>query len=108
MERGYEAVGFLHLRHVLAALRSPDASKPLLIILELFNLPVHGKELEALASCGIPTVVLGGAVVLNEEIVQKHRWAALMKRPFTLGDVADLVKKITPVPNPSPPSEPSS
>ena len=95
IERGFEAVGYMELSHALAALRHPNVLKPSLIVLELFGLSFGRDELEALVRFEVPTVLLGGAMQLSRPFIGELEWAAVMKRPFTVGDVADLVERIS-------------
>jgi len=90
----FEAVGFIELAHALVALHHPFYAKPHLIVLELRELSSSPNELDALAHVGIPIIALGGAVELNEEWVKQFEWAAVLRRPFTIGNVADMVEEL--------------
>jgi hypothetical protein len=92
IERGFEAVGFIELAHALAAFHHPYSAKPGLIVLELQGLSHKHDELDALAQIAIPIIALGGAVELNAEWVKQFKWAAVLQRPFTIGNVADVVE----------------
>jgi AmiR/NasT family two-component response regulator len=94
IERGFEAVGFIELAHALAALHHPYYTKPCLIVLELRGLSHKHDELHALAQIAIPIIALGGAVELNAEWAKQFEWAAVLQRPFTIGNVADLVEEL--------------
>jgi hypothetical protein len=94
IERGIEAIGSIELSKVIAALNDPNYLKPRLIILELCDLSYTRGELDALARAGIPMIALGGAVELNEELVRNFKWATMMRRPFTIGTVADVIGEI--------------
>jgi NAD(P)-dependent dehydrogenase (short-subunit alcohol dehydrogenase family) len=52
------------------------------------------EEVERLIRYAIPVVILAGAVELNGEWVKEHEWAAVMRRPFTIGAVADKVERL--------------
>lgn len=93
-ERGFNAVGFMDLSQALTGLTDRNDRRPQVIVSELFDLSLTEKELGLLADTGIPVVVLGGAVELNEELVRKHKWAAVIQRPFTIGRVADVVAEV--------------
>jgi hypothetical protein len=94
MERGFDAMGFIELPQAIAAINDSNNHKPRLIVLELHDLSFTQHELGTLAHTGIPTIALGGAVELNEEWVRNFKWAAVMRRPFTIGKVADLVEEL--------------
>ena len=94
IERGFEAVGFIELAHALAALHHPYSAKPCLIVLELRGLSHKHDELDTLAHVAIPIIALGGAVELNAEWVKQFKWAAVLQRPFTIGNVADVVEEL--------------
>ena len=93
-ERGFDAVGFMDLSQALIGLIDPNYRNPQAIVLELFDLFLTEKELGHLADTGIPVVVLGGAVELNEDLVREYKWAAVIQRPFTIGRVADVVVEV--------------
>jgi len=94
IERGYDGVGFVNVAHALAAMGHPGMAKPCIIVLELRGLTQKRGELEGLIRYGVPIILLGGAVELNEGLVKEHEWAAVMRRPFTLGAVVDKVEKL--------------
>ena len=95
LERGCDAIGFVTLSQALAALHHPGTLRPRAIVLELRGPPpARSEELSALARTGIPTIILGGAIELNEKSVGEFGWAAVIKRPFTIGTVADVVEDI--------------
>jgi hypothetical protein len=41
-----------------------------------------------------PVVVLGGAQELSDPLVQEFTFAAILKRPVTLGKIADVIDNI--------------
>ena len=94
IERGFEAIGYIALSHALAALFHPDIVKPDIVVLELREQVLKRDELEALTRKGIPTIVLGGAMELNEKLVNEFEWAASICRPFTIGAVADVIEEL--------------
>ena len=94
IERGFDAIGFIELADALAAILRSEYERPRLIVLELRGLPLKSNELYALERLTIPTIALGGAVELAEKLVKEFKWAAVMPRPFTLGDVADMVENL--------------
>jgi hypothetical protein len=56
--------------------------------------------LDALAGLGIPVVVLGGAMEMNAPLVSEFEWAAVMRLPSTIGQVADVVDDVLGKPGP--------
>lgn len=92
--RGFDAVGFLDLSQALTGLTDPNYRRPQIIVLELHGLSLRQEDLGTLARVGIPTIALGGAVELNEEVVREFKWAAVIQRPFTIGRVADVVEEL--------------
>jgi hypothetical protein len=94
IERGFEAVGFTELADGLMALQDPHSVKPQIIVLELFGLSPGRDELYALTRTGISIIILGGATELNEPLIRKFKWAAVIRRPFTIGKVADVAEEL--------------
>ncbi len=94
LERGYEAVGFLRLADALERLRTvPTRDRPRAVVLELRGQEAGREALEELARSGAPVILLGGEVELSEPSLRSFEWAATLRRPITLGSVADLVEK---------------
>jgi hypothetical protein len=96
IERGFEAIGFIELADALAVLLHPAYAQPHLIILELRDQSIGRDELNILAGLPVPIIALGGAVELNAEWVKQFHWAAVLQRPFTIGQIADLVATLAP------------
>jgi len=96
IERGFDAVGFVDLEQALTALYHPYYVKPQMIVLDLFQLRGRQHGIPALMRFAVPTVVLGGAVELNEERVKKFDWVAVIQRPVTIGGIADMVEDRNP------------
>jgi DNA-binding NtrC family response regulator len=94
LENGLDVVGFVSPEDALAALEAAITPGPNLIVVELKGLGAGGDEgLTRLASTGLPIMVLGGAVELNREAVRMGEWSAILKRPFTLGQVVQAVNE---------------
>lgn len=94
IERGFEAIGFISIAHALAAYRYPYIEKPHFIVLELFELTLKRNELETLVHTGVPIIFLGGTIELNERLIREYTWAAVIRRPFTIVTVVDVVEKL--------------
>jgi hypothetical protein len=100
IERGYDAVGFVDIS---AALRNLF-QKPDIIVLELRGQALPAGSLEALTATGVPIVLLGGAGELEDPLLRRFQWAATFRRPVRLGDVADLIQRISPLSEPPQPN----
>jgi hypothetical protein len=97
IERGYDPYGFITIRDALDSLsKLPPAPKPELIVLELRGQQLTAQLIEAVRDLRIPTIVLCGVAELNEPLVQAEQWQVVLKRPVTLGKVADAVENIIP------------
>jgi hypothetical protein len=92
MERGFEAVGFEGMAQVLSALRHNLYERPFVIVIDLRHLTFQPKERDALTRIPAMKILLGGTVELDEAWVKEADWALVMKRPFTIGEVADAVE----------------
>ena len=93
IERGFDAIGFVELTETVAALNDPEYVTPRLVILELQGQSITKGDLDTLTRIGIPTVALGGAAELNQPLVKEFKWEAVIRRPFTIGEIADVVEK---------------
>ena len=97
IERGFNPYGFITIRHALNSLsRRPAPPKPQLVILELREQNLAPELIEAVRNLGIPTIVLGGSLEFNEPVIQQHKWEAVLKRPVSLGKIADVVETMIP------------
>jgi hypothetical protein len=94
IERGFDAVGYANLSTALAALDTPGAALPALIVLELCDLSLTRNESDVLAQANIPVVLLGGAAELRSDLVEGFARAATLQRPYTVGQVADLLQNL--------------
>lgn len=95
LESGLDVVGFVTVEDALVALVSATAPRPDLIVIELKGLVVGDDEsLNRLAQTGIPVMLLGGEVELNSDTVRLGKWMAILKRPFTLGQVLQVVRRL--------------
>ena len=97
IERGYDPYGFITIGDALESLSwQPPEPKPALIVLELRGQDLTEQVIEAIRALRIPTIVLGGAAELNEPVVQARQWQVVLKRPVSLGKIADVVETIVP------------
>jgi DNA-binding NtrC family response regulator len=95
IERGFDALGYEEVADALAALHHPRTGRPQVIVLEVREQDLNQDTLGLLVEAGVPIVVLGGIPELDEPAIQEFAWAAVMRRPFTLGAAADKVEELT-------------
>ena len=95
IERGYDAVGYLDVGEALAD-AVPGRPHPRLLVLELRGQALDPARLDALAGIGVPVLVLGSALDLAEPVVRDQRWTHVLRRPVSLGEVADWVEMLVP------------
>jgi len=93
LEYGYQVQGFVSIFHAAAMLYRGIVEKPAAIVFEIKNLPWRTGELEELIRMGAPIILLSG-VYENRELVDKHKWAAVLQRPFTIGQIAKTVEAV--------------
>ena len=84
IERGYDAVGFETVRDAIDSL--PERH-PAAIVVDLRGQPVP--LVERLLGLGVPVVLIGGLVEIND--LPQRAWAAVLRRPVSLGEIADRV-----------------
>ena len=84
IERGYDAVGYLTVED---ASRSVGSRFPDVIIVDLRN--VGRDDVAQLFPLGVP--VIGIASMPEPEWLQEFKWGALLRRPISIGQVADRV-----------------
>ncbi len=99
IERGYDAVGYAGLGEPLALLRIPQPpAKPRAIVLDLQGQEIGEDALEELSRSEIPIILLGGVPDINEPAIRLFKPAVLLKRPIMLGEIADRLQKVVPLP----------
>ena len=84
IERGLDAVGYITVRDAIESLpsRTPDA-----IVADLRGQPMP--LVEKLLQIGVPVLVIAGMPEIND--LPDRPWAAVLRRPITLGEIADAV-----------------
>jgi FixJ family two-component response regulator len=92
-ERGYDVVGFETVREALATLSLPGSRRAQVIIVDLAGQRLEGQRIEVLARAGAPLIGIAGGVDVAQELVQHLPWAALLRRPLSLGAIADTVDR---------------
>lgn len=94
IERGLEVIAYEYLSESVAVLHRGAAARPEVIVLELHDQYIEPELMDKLAESGVPVIVLKGVFQENEPMVRACRWAVVMRRPFTVGAVADKVQEI--------------
>jgi hypothetical protein len=93
IERGYDAVGFAAVADALAAL-ALHRRRPDLVVIELEGQRPEAMALDGLFR-GIPMLGVAGAAAWETESrrAPAHPWAGLLRRPLTIGEIADAVER---------------
>ena len=94
IERGYDPYGFITISDALDSLSRGAWAKPEAIILELREQNLTSELVESIRNLRIPTVVLCGASVLIYPLILHEKWDVVLKRPVSLGKIADVVQQI--------------
>ena len=91
IERGFDAVGYVTVGDAIESLplRPPDA-----IVVDLRGQPL--RFVERLPGIGVPVLVVGGTPEIND--LPELGWAAVMRRPVSIGEIADRVASAARVP----------
>jgi FixJ family two-component response regulator len=96
IERGYDACGFVTIRDALDSLSQPASPRPQSIVLELRGQSLTDPLVEAVNELRIPIIILGGSAEVQEPLVKGRKWDCVLKRPVSLGEIADVVEKRLP------------
>jgi hypothetical protein len=94
IDRGYDAVGFEAIADALVELARAPARAPRLVVVDLLATTDDDALLASLLRAGAPVVAIAGATAAEEERRRRHPWAAFLRRPVTIGGVADLVASL--------------
>jgi DNA-binding response OmpR family regulator len=91
IERGYDAVGFVRVADLLRAWR---ARRPALVVVDLAG--QHGLDVafRVWERAGVPVLGIAGAAEASWDSVRGFAWAALLRRPQTIGGIADSVDRV--------------
>ncbi len=93
MERGWEVEGFASIFRAVVLFLREIVEKPDAIVLEIKNLEYQSQELDELARIGAPVILLTG-VYEGGKPADEHKWAAVLRRPFTIGQVVGTVERL--------------
>jgi FixJ family two-component response regulator len=91
IERGFEVEGFASIFHAVAMLHREIVEKPAAIVLETKNLAYQSQELDELCRIEAPVILLTG-VYEGSRLANERKWAAVLRRPFTMVQVARTVE----------------
>jgi hypothetical protein len=97
IERGYNPYGFIAITDALDWLDRGRSPKPKAIVLELRGQNLAAQELEDIRRLQVPTILLGGNTELTDPGIGGRQWDFVLRRPVSLGRIADLVQKLVPV-----------
>jgi DNA-binding response OmpR family regulator len=91
IERGFDAVGYETVRDAVDSLpwRRPDA-----IVVDLRGQPLP--LVERLLKIGVPVLIIAGTPEIND--LPERKWAAVLRRPVSLGEIADRLAAFRPPP----------
>jgi DNA-binding response OmpR family regulator len=87
IERGFDAAGYETVRDAIDSfpLRRPDV-----VVVELRGQPMP--LVERLLALRVPVLIVGGIPEIND--LPRREWAAVMRRPVSLGEIADRVGSV--------------
>jgi hypothetical protein len=91
IERGYDAVGFETLRDALLEGRLPLAPRPAVTVFDLEDQVTDDPLLDALFAARAPVIAVAGATQEADLRLRSRPWARWLRRPLTLGAIAEAV-----------------
>lgn len=92
LERGLDAVGFADATHALRALSRLPA--PRLIVLDLSGTEADEQTARRLRGFGVPVLLITGAAEALRPWVAGVSWAAVLRRPLSIGAIAAAVSSL--------------
>ena len=110
IERGFDAVGFESPHDAVAALAIPAEGHPVVVVVDLASQQTEPSALAAFLRAGSRLVGCGSSVKLSGAEAGDITWSAMLRRPVSLGTIADVVASqvdaaVRP-PSPGPPRSP--
>ena len=96
IERGYDPYGFIQITDALDSLSRGASPKPETLILELRGQNLTEDLIKSIRNLGVPVILLGGATEFNDPLIGTYKWEIVLKRPLSLGTVADAIQKLVP------------
>jgi hypothetical protein len=96
IERGYDPYGFILLTDALDAYKEGKAAKPRVLVLELRGQELTDNTLREIARLNVPVILLGSGSDFRDPAIGKFQCVHNLKRPFSVGQVVDLVQTLCP------------
>jgi DNA-binding NtrC family response regulator len=93
-ERGYDVTGFETVRAAVVRLLMVPADRPMLVLVDLHEQMADQKALDSLSRQALPTVAIAAATAAAEGALGGRAWAALLRRPLTIGAVVEVIARI--------------
>lgn len=93
IERGYDAVGFETLDAAALDRAMSPARALRLIVIDLHAQRLDEKRLAWLFRQGVPVIAVAGAAEAAGGRLAQRPWAALLRRPITIGAIADAAAR---------------
>jgi DNA-binding response OmpR family regulator len=91
IERGYEATGFETLKDAVIRLLVARARRPALLVIDLHGQVIDDKLGSVLLRERLPVIAVADAT--SSEILPRGALVELLRRPLTIGAVADAVDR---------------
>ena len=93
LERGYDAEGFATLTDLLVRLALAPG-RPALVVIDLQAQMANDRQLTHLLGAAFPVLAIGGATEWEDARLRTRGWARFLRRPLTIGEVADEVERL--------------
>jgi hypothetical protein len=91
IERGYDAVGFEAVGDAVAALWVPGRTRPEVVVVDLAGQEGGAEPIALFAGLGCRLLGIASSVEAGGATARAVPWSALLRRPVSLGSVADAV-----------------
>ena len=88
IERGFDAVGY---ETVGDAIESMLLRPPNVVVVDLRGQPM--RLVERLLDIGVPVLIVAGMPEITD--LPERAWAAVMRRPLSIGEIAERVVSVT-------------
>ena len=98
IERGYDAIGFTTLEAMLERLARRAVDPPRVVVVSVEGQAVTPPRLAVLARHPAKLVLTGGAAALAAPILRDAAADRVLPRPVSLGELADAVEGLAPLP----------
>jgi hypothetical protein len=105
IERGCEAVGFVSARGAVLELLAARSRPPSLIVCDLQGQHLSPGLAAALFRAEVPVIAIAGASEAEDQMLRAFPWAAFLRRPVTVGSVADTAVRLAGPAASGPPAE---